>query len=110
MIALLFWCRGDVFGVVRALFIGSFLVSVALLLETMHTCAFGSLIPRFPLFFYLFHPHTNRWVQELDLSVHKFAFGSEANAREAFASWSYVRVLTKRNREVDYVGMVFAPR
>lgn len=51
-----------------------------------------------------------RWVQELDLSVHKFAFGSEASAREAFGSWSYVRVLTKRNREVDYVGMVFAPR
>ena len=50
------------------------------------------------------------WVQELDLSVHKFAFGSELSAREAFASWSYVRVLTKRNREVDYVGMVFAPR
>jgi hypothetical protein len=49
-------------------------------------------------------------VQELDLSVHKFAFGSEASAREAFGSWSYVRVLTKRNREVDYVGMVFAPR
>ena len=42
--------------------------------------------------------------------MHKFAFETESGARQAFASWSYVRILTLRNREVDFVGIVFAPR
>jgi len=41
--------------------------------------------------------------------VKKYAFDSEIEARDAFGNWSYVRILTCRNREISVYGTIFAP-
>jgi hypothetical protein len=49
------------------------------------------------------------WCQEY-FEVKKYAFDEgEIDARAAFEAWSYVRVLTRDNREVDHTGTIFAP-
>jgi len=42
--------------------------------------------------------------------VKKYAFDEgEESARAAFNAWSYVRIVTRHNREVAHIGTIFAP-
>ena len=49
------------------------------------------------------------WYQDISLDVKKVAFTNERSARAAFSAWSFVRILTRRHREVDVYGIIFAP-
>jgi hypothetical protein len=43
------------------------------------------------------------------IEVRKFAFNSEAEAREALEEWSFANILTKNDEEVDVSGIILAP-
>jgi len=49
------------------------------------------------------------WYQDINFEIHKCAFDDEADARGAFATWSFVRILTQHHVELDAHGILFAP-
>jgi hypothetical protein len=51
------------------------------------------------------------WIcSSYNYSVHKYAYPTEEEARQAMNQWSFSNILTKNNVEVDATGVYLAPR